>query len=126
MPIAVVSIPVTDPIAARDFYRDTMAFALVREEAMGPTMRWIQLQPETGGSTIALTTWFEGLKPGGQHGLMLHVPDIDAEHARLAALGVTVTPIDQQPWGRFTMLNDPDGNGWIVAQLTTPEDLAVR
>jgi predicted enzyme related to lactoylglutathione lyase len=126
MSIAVVSIPVSDPSAALTFYTQTMGFDLLRDEAMGPEMRWIQLQPKTGGSSIALVTWFEQMKPGSLQGLLVHVPDIDAEHKRLAGLGVTVSPIDEQPWGRFTMMNDPDGNGWIVATLTAPEETATR
>jgi predicted enzyme related to lactoylglutathione lyase len=126
MSIAIVSIPVTDPIASRDFYRDVIGFTLLRDEAMGPEMRWIQLQPKDGGATIALVTWFEGLKPGGQQGLMLGVEDIDAEHARLTGLGIKATPIEEQPWGRFTMLNDPDGNGWILTALTNPDEVKTR
>ena len=126
MPIAVVSVPVSDQDRALAFYRDVMRFDLKDDQAMGPAMRWIQFQPSDGGATIALTTWFEGLKPGGQQGLMLAVDDIDAEHARLEGLGIEVTPVDAQPWGRFTMLKDPDGNGWVVAALTRPEDIRTR
>jgi uncharacterized glyoxalase superfamily protein PhnB len=103
-----------------------MGFTVLRDEAMGPDMRWIQLQPKDGGATIALVTWFEGLKPGGQQGLMLGVDDVDAEHARIAALGVELTPIDEQPWGRFTMLKDPDGNGWILTRMTYPDEIRTR
>ena len=120
MPIAIVSVPVTDQAKARDFYRDVMGFTVLRDEAMGPEMRWIQLQPKDGGSTIALTTWFEGLRPGGQQGLLIGIDDVEAEHARLTGLGVALTPIDEQPWGRFTTMKDPDGNGWILTQLTDP------
>ena len=126
MPIAIVSVPVTDPIASRDFYRDVLGFRLLRDEPMGPAMGWIQLQPADGGATIALTTWFEKLTPGGQQGLLLGVADVDAEHSRLTALGVKLTPVDEQPWGRFTMLDDPDGNGWILTQLTDPDEVRSR
>ena len=124
MPIAIVSVPVKDQAAARDWYTEKMGFTLLRDEEMGPQMRWIQLQPKTGGSTIALVTWFEDMGSGGLQGVMLHVPDIDAEHARLTAAGVEASPIDEQPWGRFTMLKDLDGNGWIVAQLSNPDEVA--
>ena len=126
MSIAIVSVPVTDQIKARDFYRDVLGLTLLRDEPMGPEMRWIQLQPKDGGATIALVTWFEGLKPGGQQGLMLGIDDVDAEHKRLTGLGVELTPIDEQPWGRFTMLKDPDGNGWILTQLTAPDEIKTR
>ncbi|WBO22257.1 VOC family protein [Sphingomonas abietis] len=120
MSIAVVSVPVADQSAAKRFYLEIMDFDLLDDEPMGPEMRWVQLQPKTGGASIALVTWFEGLRPGGQQGLMLHVSDIDAEHARLEGLGITVSPVEAQPWGRFTMFTDPDGNGWIAATLTEP------
>ena len=126
MPIAIVSVPVTDVSRARAFYTETLGLTLLRDEAMGPDMRWVQLQPRDGGATIALVTWFEQLRPGTQQGLMLGVDDIDAEHARLTGLGVAASPVDEQPWGRFTMLQDPDGNGWIVAQLTDPGEVKTR
>ena len=126
MSIAVVSVPVTDQAAAKAFYTDKLLFDVLDDEPMGPEMRWIQLQPKTGGASIALTTWFDDLAPGGQQGLLLHVPDIDAERARLVAIGIEASPIEEQPWGRFTMFKDPDGNGWIFATLTEPEKLVTR
>ncbi|GGA54422.1 VOC family protein [Sphingomonas psychrolutea] len=126
MAVAVVSIPVRDQVAGRTFYTEVIGLAVLRDEAMGPDMRWIQLQPKDGGATIALVTWFQGMPPGGVQGLMLGVDNADAEYARLSALGITVSPVDEQPWGRFTMLNDPDGNGLILAQLTAPEEFRTR
>jgi catechol 2,3-dioxygenase-like lactoylglutathione lyase family enzyme len=124
--IAVVSIPVSDVDRAIGFYRDTLGFTLLEDEAMGPTMRWVQLQPASGGATIALTTWFDHLQPGGQQGLMIHVADVDAEHARLGAAGVEMSPPADQPWGRATMFKDPDGNGLIFATLAAPDDIRTR
>jgi predicted enzyme related to lactoylglutathione lyase len=126
MSIAIVSVPVTDVSRARTFYTDVLGLTLLRDEEMGPDMRWVQLQPRDGGATVALVTWFENLKPGNQQGLMLGVPDIDAEHARLTAAGASVSPVEEQPWGRYTMLQDPDGNGWIVSQLTDPDEIRTR
>ena len=122
MAVAVVSIPVKDQAAGRAFYTDVIGLEVLRDEAMGTDMRWIQLQPKDGGATIALVNWFKGMPPGGVQGLMLGVDDVDAEYARLSGLGVEVSPVDEQPWGRFTMLNDPDGNGLILAQLTAPQE----
>lgn len=126
MAVAVVSVPVADQDRALDFYRDVIGLALLTDQAIGPAMRWIQLQPYDGGATIALVTWFDGMKPGGVQGLLLAVGDVDAEHARIAALGVAVTDLDQQPWGRFFTLKDPDGNGLIVSALTAPDDIRTR
>jgi predicted enzyme related to lactoylglutathione lyase len=126
MSIAVVSVPVTDQDAAKAFYIDMLQFDLLIDQPMGPDMRWVQLQPRTGGASIALTTWFDALRPGGQQGLVLHVADVDAEQARLAGLGIAMRPLENQPWGRFTMFQDPDGNGWILATLTEPQTFATK
>ena len=115
MPITIVSIPVSDPQRSKRFYTEVMDFKLLRESEMGPQMSWIQLQPKDGGATITLTTWFDFLKPGGQQGLMLHVADIDAERDRLISRGIDVPPIEEQTWGRYTTVKDPDGNGWVVS-----------
>jgi predicted enzyme related to lactoylglutathione lyase len=123
MSVAVVSIPVADQARALTFYTEVLRLKVVNDQPMGPTMRWLQLQPADGGATIALVTWFQGMPPGGLQGLMLHVDDIDAEHERMTAAGAACSPIDEQPWGRFTMLNDPDGNGLIIAQLSAPDSI---
>jgi len=57
---------------------------------------------------------------------MLGIDDIDVEYRRLTGLGVDCAPVDEQPWGRFTMLKDPDGNGWILTQLTNPDEIRTR
>lgn len=112
----ILSVPVSDAQKAKAFYRDVLGFELIRESPMGPGMTWIQLAPPGQAVTIALVTWFEQMKPGGLQGVMVNTPDIDAEHQRLRALGLELTEIQQQPWGRFAMFNDPDGNGWILRQ----------
>ena len=66
--------------------------------------------------TIALVTWFEQMKPGGLQGVMVNTEDIDAELALLQSRDLKIGSIEQQPWGRYAMLGDPDGNGWILRQ----------
>ena len=112
----IVSVPVTDQQRAKRFYQDIVGLDLVREEPMGPEMSWIQLAPKGCSTTIALVTWFETMKPGGLQGVMLNVSDIDQDHAELSARGLVLTEIKQEPWGRYAMFSDPDGNGWILRQ----------
>jgi catechol 2,3-dioxygenase-like lactoylglutathione lyase family enzyme len=112
----IVSVPVADQERAKKFYRDVLGFDLLRDEPMGPTGRWIQLAPQGCATTIALVTWFETMRPGGLHGVMLNSSDIDRDHQDLTAKGLQLTQIEQQPWGRFAMFKDPDGNGWILRQ----------
>ncbi len=47
---------------------------------------------------------------------MLNSTDIDEDYRTLTSRGLQLSKIEQQPWGRFTMFNDPDGNGWILRQ----------
>jgi catechol 2,3-dioxygenase-like lactoylglutathione lyase family enzyme len=112
----IVSVPVADPQRAKRFYQDVLGFDLLRESPMGPDMQWIQLAPPGCSTTIALVTWFETMRPGGLQGVMLNVTDIDTDHAALRAKGLQLSDIGEQPWGRFAMFNDPDGNGWILRQ----------
>jgi catechol 2,3-dioxygenase-like lactoylglutathione lyase family enzyme len=112
----IVSVPVSDQERSRVFYRDVLGFAVVRDEPMGPDSKWIQLAPPGCATTIALVTWFDGMKPGGLQGVMLNSSDIDADHRALSARGLELTRIEQQPWGRYAMFKDPDGNGWILRQ----------
>ena len=112
----IISVPVADAQRAKRFFLEMLDFELIREEPMGPDMTWIQLAPRGQTVTIALVTWFEQMKPGGLQGVMLNTDDIDAEHAKLLSRGLKVGEIGEQPWGRFAMFNDPDGNGWIIRQ----------
>jgi uncharacterized glyoxalase superfamily protein PhnB len=46
----------------------------------------------------------------------------DAEEVRddLRARGVDCSDVDEQPWGRFVRLDDPDGNRWAFQQIVRP------
>ena len=112
----ILSVPVSDQQRAKIFYRDVLGFALIREEPMGLGMSWIQLAPPGQSVTIALVNWFENMKPGGLQGVMVNTEDIEAEHALLTSRGLHVGEIRQEPWGRYAMFTDPDGNGWILRQ----------
>lgn len=112
----ILSVPVGDPQRALEFYRDVLGFELVRDEPMGPTMRWIQLAPAGQSVTIALVSWFEAMKPGGLQGVLVNTDTLDADHALFRSRGLEITEIKQEPWGRYAMFSDPDGNGWILRQ----------
>ncbi|MDE2430066.1 MAG: VOC family protein [Burkholderiales bacterium] len=112
----IISVPVSDQQRSRQFYQDILGFALVRDEPMGPGMRWIQLAPRGQSVTIALVTWFDQMKPGGLQGVMVNTADIDAELLLLRSRGLVIGEIKEEPWGRYAMFNDPDGNGWILRQ----------
>ena len=115
----IVSVPVSDQQRSKQFYRDVLGFDVLREDPMGPGQSWIQLAPKGCSTTIALVTWFDSMRPGGLQGVMLNVTDIERDHRELGARGLELTAIEQQPWGRYAMFSDPDGNGWILRQPPT-------
>jgi catechol 2,3-dioxygenase-like lactoylglutathione lyase family enzyme len=112
----ILSVPVADAQRAKTFYRDILDFDLVREDPMGPGQTWIQLAPPGCATTIALVTWFETMKPGGLQGVMLNTDDLDGDSALLMARGLELSPLGQEPWGRYVTFRDPDGNGWILRE----------
>ena len=32
-----------------------------------------------------------------------------------------MSPVDDQPWGRFVYFSDPDGNTWAVQEIVIPD-----
>jgi len=112
----IISVPVSDQQRSKRFYLDVLGFELVRESPMGPGMSWVQLAPRGQQVTIALVTWFDAMKPGGLQGVMVNTEDIEAEHQRLQGCGLAIGEIKQEPWGRYALFEDPDGNGWILRQ----------
>lgn len=112
----ILSVPVSDPQRAKAFYRDVLGFELREEQPMGPDMTWIQLAPPGCKTTIALVTWFEKMPAGALQGVMLNSDDIDGDHETLSSRGLVLTDIREEPWGRYAMFDDPDGNGWILRQ----------
>ena len=113
--IEVISIPVTDQQAAKDFYIK-IGFELIVEADMGNGATWVQLGLPGQGTSITLVNWFEQMSPGAMQGLVLKSEDIEKEVADLAAKGIEVKPIDQTPWGKFASFSDPDGNGLTLHQ----------
>ena len=112
----IISVPVSNQEQSKNFYRDVLGFDLIRDEPIGPTMKWIQLAPKNCNTTIALVNWFDAMRPGGLQGVMLNVSNIDEDVDILTSRGLQLTAIKQEPGGRFSMFSDPDGNGWILRQ----------
>jgi len=111
----IVSVPVNNAQRTKLFYRDVLGFQLLREMPMAPGQVWIQLAPPGCSTSIALVSWFESMRAGGLQGVML-TDDVDAERATLLARGLALSEIKSEPWGRYALFNDPDGNGWVLRQ----------
>ena len=108
----------TDQGRALDFYVGVLGFDLVADTGMGPGMRWVQVRPPGGTTSITLVTWFETMPAGSSRGTVLETDDLEGEVDRLRGVGVAVEgEIQEAPWGRYVTFDDPDGNG-LVLQAT--------
>lgn len=120
--LEVVSVPVSDQDRAKAFYMDVLGFELRSDQSMGEQMRWVQLAPPGGSASITLVTWFPTMPAGSLKGLVLATEDIRATYAELAARGLRWNgEIEEAFWGTFATFDDPDGNGWVVAQARRGE-----
>jgi predicted enzyme related to lactoylglutathione lyase len=120
--VQVVSVPVSDPDRAKDFYVNVLGMELLQDMPMSESMRWIQVGPKGSEASLALVTWFDTMPPGSLKGLVLETSDMEATIADVATRGLVIEgEIDDQPWGRFIMFEDPDGNGIVLRQPPTGE-----
>jgi len=94
-------------------------------EAVGDKTH-VEMRTQGAGLAIFSVEGMEDMAPGSMQGagygsvtVMFEVDDVDAEYARLQALGVEfVKPLQTHPWGaRSFWFRDPDGN--IIDLVTT-------
>ena len=115
--VQLLSVPVSDQDRARDFYVDVLGFDLVRDAEMQPGLRWVQVAPPGGQTSLTLVTWFDSMPAGALRGLVLETDDLDGDLAALTARGAVIAGgIEDQPWGRYFTVTDPDGNGMVVQE----------
>ena len=118
--VQVVSVPVSDQDRALEFYVDVLGFALLADRQFSPDMRWVAVAPRGGHTALTLVTWFPTMLPGSLQGTVLETDDLEGDIAALTEKGVTLSELQEAPWGRFVTLADPDGNG-IVLQASVPD-----
>jgi len=116
--VAVVSVPVSDPLRAKKFYVDMLGLELVREDDSVPGLHWIQVAPKDGMTALTLVTWFESMPPGSLRGLVLRSLDLQADYETLVARGVEFdAPPSRTPYAEAeTAFRDPDGNSIVLQQ----------
>jgi catechol 2,3-dioxygenase-like lactoylglutathione lyase family enzyme len=136
-----VVIPVADVDRAKDFY-GSLGWRLDADFAFDNGFRVVQFTPPGSGCSIQFGTDITPSAPGSAHGLYLVVSDIEAARDGLAARGVEVSEVfhagtpgaqfqpdgsgrvskpapDRASYGSFATFSDPDGNGWLVQEVTT-------
>jgi catechol 2,3-dioxygenase-like lactoylglutathione lyase family enzyme len=135
----VVVIPVADVDRAKRFY-EGLGWRLDADFAYRDEWRLVQLTPPGSPCSIMIGKGFTPAAPGSVQGTFLVVDDLEAARAQLMARGVEVSNVfhfesdllnagrkghtpGRDPKGRsyfsFVSFADPDGNGWLVQEVTT-------
>jgi catechol 2,3-dioxygenase-like lactoylglutathione lyase family enzyme len=140
MELEVVVIPVSDVDRAKEFYA-RLGWRLDADVARDG-FRLIQINPPGSRCSIQFGTDLTSSAPGSVTGLYLIVSDIGVARAELIARGVEVSEVfhereiggrfrpagandrlsgpapEHQSYGSFASFEDPDGNGWLLQEIT--------
>jgi catechol 2,3-dioxygenase-like lactoylglutathione lyase family enzyme len=145
MKFEIVVIPVSDVDRAKEFYR-RLGWRLDADFVAGDDFRVIQFTPPGSGCSVIFGKNVTLAAPGSAHGLYLIVSDIEAARDELLGRGVEIGQVfhdaggvhagtdDAYLFGRarvsgpdpehrsyrsFASFSDPDGNGWLLQEITT-------
>jgi catechol 2,3-dioxygenase-like lactoylglutathione lyase family enzyme len=140
--LEVVVIPVSDADRAKEFY-GSLGWRLDADFPFDNGFRVVQFTPPGSGCSIQFGTKITPAEPGSAQGLYLIVPDIEAARTDLAAQGAEVSEVfhpgtpgvqfqpegasgrvagrapDGASYGSFATFSDPDGNGWLLQEVTS-------
>ena len=118
--LELVVIPVGDVDRAKEFYVERFGFHADHDHVMSPELRFVQLTPPGSACSIAFGTGLTDAEPGSVKGLQMVTADIEQTRRALLDRGLDPGEIDDQAWGRFLHVADPDGNQWAVQQIVRP------
>ena len=137
-----VVIPVSDVDRAKAFY-DNLGWRLDADFAFDNGFRIVQFTPPGSPSSVQFGMHTTSAAPGSAQGLYLVVSDVVAARNSLVVRGVDVSEVfhaatpgaqfrpdgqsgrvggsadDRASYGSFATFRDPDGNGWLLQEVTT-------
>ena len=140
MKLEVVVIPVSDVDRAKEFY-SKLGWRLDADRAVGDNFRLVQFTSPGSGNSIQFGVNLTSAAPGSARGMILAVSDIEAAHKQLVAQGVDASEVfhcatgtgcrfegidvritgphpERLSYGSFVSFRDPDGNGWLLQEVT--------
>ena len=140
MKLEVVVVPVGDVDRAKDFYT-ALGWRLDADVATGEDFRVVQVTPPGSSASVIFGTSVSSQAPGSAQGLHLIVDDIAAARDELKRAGADPSDVfhdeggvfhhagtdarvpgpdpQRSSYGSFLSFGDPDGNGWILQEITT-------
>jgi catechol 2,3-dioxygenase-like lactoylglutathione lyase family enzyme len=139
--LEVVTIPVSDVDRAKRFYQN-LGWRLDGDRAVGDEFRLVQFTPPHSPCSIHFGRGLTAAAPGAADRLILAVSDIDAARDELISRGADVSEVyhyDRTPghsgeldsrvagpdpakgrsYWTYASFRDPDGNQWLVQEITT-------
>jgi catechol 2,3-dioxygenase-like lactoylglutathione lyase family enzyme len=137
--LEVIVIPVADVERSKSFYQG-LGWRLDADIAPSAELRIVQFTPPGSECSIQFGTNVASAAPGSAEGLYLVVSDIEAARKELLAHGAEVTEVfhegaggarfhdsgrvpgpapDRTSYRSFASFSDPDGNGWLLQEITT-------
>jgi len=144
MKLEIVVIPVSDVDRAKRFYQG-MGWREDVDIAGPQGYRAVHLTPTGSNASILIgNKGVTSVEPGSIAGLLLAVHDIDAARAELISHGVDVSEVfhdaggslgggfiaapearapghdpQRRSYASYASFSDPDGNGWLLQEVTT-------
>jgi catechol 2,3-dioxygenase-like lactoylglutathione lyase family enzyme len=139
MKLEVIVLPVEDVDRAKDFYSG-LGWRLDGDFVGSDELRVVQFTPPGSRASIIFGRRITTAAPGSAQGMQLVVPDIEAARGELVGRGVDVSEVfhdkgrvfhhagtegrisgpdpQRRSYGSFASFNDPDGNGWLLQEIT--------
>jgi catechol 2,3-dioxygenase-like lactoylglutathione lyase family enzyme len=134
MKLEVHIVPVSDVDRAKQFY-ERLGWRLDDDSAPLEGLRIVQFTPPGSATSITFGTGLTVAAPGSFQGGLV-VSDIEAAHEALVARGIAASDVWHGPsfppearqlgpdpertsYESFCSFNDPDGNTWLVQEVTT-------
>ncbi len=136
-----VVIPVADVDRSKAFYAG-LGWRLDADLSFDNGFRVVQFTPSGSQCSVQFGTPITGAPPGSAHGLYLIVSDIEAGRDELVTRGATVGGVfhsgapgaqldpggtahrvngpdpDHKSYNSFATFEDPDGNNWLLQEVT--------
>jgi catechol 2,3-dioxygenase-like lactoylglutathione lyase family enzyme len=134
MKLEVQVIPVSDVDRSKQYYEQA-GWRLDEDVAPMPGLRIVQFTPPGSGTSVDFGQGLTTAAPGAAVGTLV-VSNVEAARDELVGRGIEVSDIWHGPpfpvearqpgpdperasYGSFLSLNDPDGNLWLVQEVTT-------
>ena len=125
MGLEVVTLPVSDVDRAKRFYQ-SLGWRLDADLVISDDRRTVQFTPPHSQCSIHFGEGLTAAEPGSVDRLILAVKDIDSARDDLISRGVDVSevsgppdPENERSYFTTASFSDPDGNGWLLQEITT-------